>query len=58
MNLIAESDASDVVLALKAHQRSSTYVGYIIEDCISFNVRFHSLNLLHVRVKSTKLLII
>jgi len=49
MNLIAESDASNVVLALNAHQQSFTYVGSIIEDYITFNVYFRSLNFLHVR---------
>ena len=49
MNLIAESDASNVVLALNAHQQSSNYVGSIIRDCISFIGSFHSLNFLHVR---------
>ncbi|KEH18605.1 hypothetical protein MTR_8g027132 [Medicago truncatula] len=34
LNLIAESDASNVVLALNAHQQSPNYVGSIIQDCI------------------------
>jgi len=40
LNLIAESDASNVVFALNAYQQSSTYVCSIIGDCISFNVWF------------------
>ena len=43
LNLIAESDASNVVLALNAHQQSSNYVGSIIRDCISFKGSFRSL---------------
>jgi len=34
MNLIIESKASNVVLALSAHQQSPTYVGSIIKDSI------------------------
>ena len=49
LNLIAESDASNVVLALNAHQQSSNYVDSIIRDCISFKGSFRSLNFLHVR---------
>jgi len=49
LNLIAESDASNMVLALNAHQQSSNYVGSIIRDCISFKSSFRSLNFLHVR---------
>jgi hypothetical protein len=49
MNLIAESDASNVVLALDTHQQSSTYVGSIIEDCINLSVCFRGLNFVHVR---------
>ena len=49
MNLIAESDASNVVLALNAYQQSPNYVGSIIRDCISFKGSFRSLNFLHVR---------
>jgi len=49
MNLIAESKASNLVLALNAHQQSPTYVDSIIKDSISFNVCFRSLNFLHVR---------
>lgn len=45
MNLIAESDDSNVVLTLNTHQQSSTYVDSIIEDCISFNVCFRSCSL-------------
>ncbi|AES87499.1 hypothetical protein MTR_4g028270 [Medicago truncatula] len=37
LNLIAESDALNVVLALNVRQQSPTYVGYKIGDCISFN---------------------
>jgi len=40
LNLIGESDTSNVVLALNAHQQSLTYVGSIIRDCISFKVVF------------------
>jgi len=47
LNLIAESDASNVVLTLNAHQQSSNYVGSIIR--ISFKGSFCSLNFLHVR---------
>jgi len=49
MNLIAELDISNVALTLNTHQQSSTYARSIIEDCISFNVCFRSLNFLHVR---------
>jgi len=49
LNLIAESDASNVVLALNNHQQSSNYVGSIIRYCISFNGSFRSLNFLHIR---------
>jgi len=49
LNLIAELDASNVVLALNVHQQSSIYVDPIIEDCINFNVCFRSLNFSHVR---------
>jgi hypothetical protein len=50
LNLIVESDASNVVLVLNAHQQSLNYVvGYIIRDCISFKGSFRSLNFLHVR---------
>jgi hypothetical protein len=38
-----------VILALNTHQQSSTYVGSIIEDCISLSVCFGSLNFLDVR---------
>jgi len=48
-NLIEESDAFNTVLALNSHQQSSTYVGSIIGDCISFNVCFRGLNILHVK---------
>jgi len=40
LNLIAESYASNVVLALNGHKKSPTYVDYIIGDCISFNICF------------------
>ena len=43
------SDASNVVLALNAHQQSSNYVGSIIRDCISLKGSFRSLIFLHVR---------
>jgi len=49
LNLIAESDASNVVLVLNTHQQSSNYVVSIIRDCISFKGSFRSLNFLHVR---------
>jgi len=42
LNLIVESYVFDVVLALNGHQQSRTYVGSIIDDCINFNVCFHS----------------
>jgi hypothetical protein len=38
MNLIEEYDVFNVVLALNTHQQSFTYVGSIIEDCISLSV--------------------
>jgi ribonuclease HI len=49
LNLITESDASNVVLALNAHQQSPNYVGSIIRDCISFKGSFRSLNFSHIR---------
>jgi hypothetical protein len=49
LNLIAESDDYNVVLALNVHQQSLNYVGSIIRDCISFKGVFRSLNFLHVR---------
>lgn len=49
MNLIAESDVSNVVLTLNAHQQLPSYVGSIIINCISFNVSFCSFIFLHVR---------
>ena len=49
LNLIAESDVSNVVLALNAHQQSPNYVGSIIRDCFSLKGSFRSLNFLHVR---------
>jgi len=49
LNLITESDASNVVLALNARQQSPNYVDSIIRDCISFKGSFRSLNFLHVR---------
>jgi len=58
LNLIAESDAFNVVLALNAHQQSPNYVGSIMRDLISFKGSFRSLNFVHVSVKPTKLLII
>jgi len=58
LNLIAESDVSNVVLALNAHQQSPNYVGSIIRDFISFKGSFRSLNFLHVRRDANKLLII
>jgi len=49
-NLIAESNASNVVLTLNAHPQSLIYVGSIIENSISFDVCFCSLIFfLHVR---------
>jgi hypothetical protein len=49
LNLIPESDASNVLLALNTHQQSPNYVGSIIRDCINFKDNFRSLNFLHVR---------
>jgi len=49
LNLIAESNAYNVVLALNAHHQSSNYVGSIIRDCISLKGNFCSSNFLHVR---------
>jgi hypothetical protein len=49
VNLMAESDASNVISALNAHQQSLNYVDFIIRDCISFKGSFRSLNFLHVR---------
>jgi len=49
LNLIAESDDSNVVQALNTHQQHPNYVGSIIGDCINFNVFFRSLRFLHVR---------
>jgi hypothetical protein len=46
---IAESNASNVVLALNNHQQSSHYVGSIIEDCINLNICFYSLNFVHIK---------
>lgn len=54
MNLIAESDASNVVLALNTYQYYSIYVGFIIEDCISLSVCFRSLIFLYVRRESNQ----
>jgi len=36
LNVIAESDASNVVLTLNVHQQSPTYIDSIIGDSISF----------------------
>ena len=49
LNLIAESDASNVVQALNTHQQHPNYVGSIIGDFINFNVFYRSLIFLHVR---------
>jgi len=49
LNLIAESEASNVVFSLNAHQQFPNYVDYIIRDRISFKGSFRSLNFLHVR---------
>jgi hypothetical protein len=49
LNLIAESDASNVVLASNAHQQSPNYVVSIIRDYISFKGSSRRLNFLHVR---------
>jgi len=49
LNLIAESVASNVVLALNVHRQSLSYAGFIIRDCISFKGSFCSLNFLNVR---------
>jgi len=54
MNLIAESNASNVVLALNAHQQSPNYVGSIIRDCVSFKGSFRSLNFLHVKREASQ----
>jgi len=58
MNLITESDVSNVVLALNTHQQSSTYVGSFIEDCISLSVCFTVNFFCMLGVKPIKLLII
>jgi len=49
LNLIAESDTSNVVLVLNAHHQSPNYVDSIIRDCISLKGSFCSLTFLHVR---------
>jgi len=49
LNLIAESDTFNVVLALNGHQQSPNYVDSIIRDCISFKGSFRSLKFSHVR---------
>jgi len=54
LNIIAESDASNVVLALNAHQQSLNYVGSIIRDCISFKGSFRRLIFLHVKRKGNQ----
>lgn len=46
-DLIVKSNASNVILAPKAHQQSPTYFGSIIGGCIDFNVCFPKLNCLH-----------
>ncbi|PNX88593.1 hypothetical protein L195_g044699 [Trifolium pratense] len=38
LNVIVESDASNVILTLNHHQQSFYYVGSIIEDCCNSNV--------------------
>jgi hypothetical protein len=48
LNLMSESYAFNVVQALNAHPQYLNYVGYIIGDCINFNVCFHSLSFLHI----------
>jgi len=48
MDLVAESNASNVVLALNVRQQSPNYVGSIIRDCVSFKGNFCSLNFSHV----------
>jgi len=45
-------DASNVIQVLNTHQQYPNYVGYIIGDCINFNVFFCSLSFLHVRHES------
>ena len=54
LNLIAESDASNVVLVLNVHQQSPNYLGSIIRDCISLNGSFRSLNFLRGRPEANQ----
>jgi len=49
LNLITESDASNVILTLNAPQHSSNYVASIIRDCINFKGSFRGLIFLHGR---------
>ena len=49
LNLIAESDTSNLVQALNTRLQYPNYVESIIGDCINFNVFFRSLSFLHVR---------
>jgi hypothetical protein len=49
-----ESDTSNVVMALNNHQQSPYYVGFIIEDYISFNDCFCSLYFVHVKCEVNK----
>jgi hypothetical protein len=53
-NLIVESDTSNVILILNVHQQYLTFVGYIIRDCINFNVSFYSLDFLNLRCKANQ----
>ena len=54
LNVIAESDISNVISALNAHQQPPNYVGSITRDCISFKGSFCSLNFLHVRCEANQ----
>lgn len=38
LNLKVESNASNIVLTLNAHQQSPIFIGYTIGDCINFNI--------------------
>jgi len=44
-----------VVLVLIVHQKSTTYVGSIIRDCINFNVCFCNLIFLHGRREANQI---
>lgn len=55
LNLIAESNISNVVVALNVHQQFCTYVCSIIQDYINFNVCLHSLDFLRNRCKANQI---